>query len=190
MLFSIVSACLSLLNTIEVPGVGCRLWKAGDVECSTSIAATAASTMVAVLVAPVAFFWWQRWRPASTFGRAVATVHQSPMRAEMPFYNIVLILRRVLLAVSFALVQDAPLRSALIRAVLVVSLALHTQLQPFASPLQNKLESASLFALLLATALHGDELLSVSQLVVLALALLALVGFALRGVIAGCWRRK
>ncbi len=179
-LFAIVSACLSLLNTIEVPGVGCRLWKAGDVECSTGVAATAATTMAAVLVAPVAFFWWQRRWPASTFGRAVATVHQSPMRAELPFYNIVLIARRVLLAVSFALVQDAPLRSALIRSVLVVSLTLHTQLSPFATTLQNRLETAALFALLIATALHGEEVLLILQLVLLAMALAMLAVFALR----------
>jgi hypothetical protein len=177
-LFAIVSACLSLLNTIDVPGVGCRLWKAGDVECSTSVAATATVTMVAVLVAPLVFYWWQRRCPASAFGRAVATVHQSPMRPGMPFYNVVLIARRVLLAVSFALVQDDLLRSALIRSVLLVSLTVHMQLSPFASPLQNRLETASLFALLLATALHGEVLLSIVQLLTLFVTFTALCGFA------------
>jgi len=179
-LFSLLSTTLSLLSTIDVPGVGCRLWKAGDVECSAVIQGGAAVAFVVVLTLPAVFALIQRRWPRSVFGAAVALVHQSPMREATSWYNIVLIGRRAVMAAAFALFQDKDVRAISVRSILVVSFALHMQLLPYATTTANRLESASLLSLVLVSSLQqmvsSFEAVTIIQSSVLTLTFVGLFG--------------
>jgi hypothetical protein len=169
-LFVLVGTFVSLLNTVEVPGVGCRLWKAGDVECSAGIRAGAWCALVTVLLLPALFWQLHRRSQSSAFALAVEQVNLAPMRKQLSWYNAVLIFRRASVAVVFSLIQDAGLRALLIRTILVAGFALHMQVLPFASVAINRLESLSLISLLLASVLQEqssggeDELSAVAVL--------------------------
>lgn len=185
-LFVIVSSCVSLLNTIDVPGLGCRLWKAGDVECDAGIRAGAWFGIVVVLMLPVLFAAWRRFRPSTAFSLAVEHVNQSPMRAGVPWYNNVLIIRRFAIAVAFSLCQDADLRALLIRAILMIGFAVHMQLLPFVSVAVNRMESISLLSLLLATSLQATagsaiegRVITILQTTLMTVVFFLLFGFVL-----------
>jgi hypothetical protein len=185
-LFSLLNTALSLLSTIDVPGVGCRLWKAGDVECSALIQGGAAVAFVAVLTLPAVFALIQRRWPHSVFGAAVALVHQSPLRQATSWYNIVLIGRRAVMAAAFALFQDKDVRAISVRSILVVSFALHVQLLPYATTTANRLETISLLCLVLVSSLQ-QMLSSFEAVAIIQSCLLVLTFAALFGTLA--WRK-
>jgi hypothetical protein len=185
-LFSLLNTALSLLSTIDVPGVGCRLWKAGDVECSALIQGGAAAAFVVVLALPAVFALIQRRWPHSVFGAAVALVHQSPLREATSWYNIVLIGRRAVMAVAFALFQDKDVRAISVRSILVVSFALHVQLLPYATTMANRLETLSLLSLVLVSSLQ-QMLSSFEAVAIIQSCLLVLTFAALFGTLA--WKK-
>jgi hypothetical protein len=182
--FTLATTSLAVLNTIDVPAVGCRLWKAGDVPCSAALQAGGVTTFLVLVSLPFVFALVQRRWPRALFSKAVKTVQQSPFRAEVAQFNLVLIARRVILALTFALVQDGELRAMAIRTTLVACLALHLQVAPFASAAVNRIEAIALSGLVMVSLVPGGALSSyqggmhTAQLSVLTITLLLLVGLS------------
>lgn len=124
----VVGVTVSLLNPVHIDGLdggeSCRLWKAGDVSCSANITASAALLLMVTLATPAAFHLWQRFRPESVLGVAVADVYQSAMSPNAKHYGFAMMARRVLVAMANAFLTDVDLRLMAIRTVLLQSFAL------------------------------------------------------------------
>lgn len=182
--FTLATTSLAVLNTIDVPDVGCRLWRAGDVPCSGALQAGGVTTFLIIVSLPFVFALVQHRWPRAPFSKAVRTVQQSPFRSEVAQFNLVLIARRVILALAFALVQDGELRAIVIRATLVACLALHLQVAPFASAGVNRLEAIALSGLVLVSLVPGGAMspyqggMHIAQLSVLTITLVLLVGLS------------
>jgi hypothetical protein len=164
-LFIVVGTCVSLLTTVELwplnGGGGdeddtpqCRFWQAGDVECSTGTTAFASLLLCAVLITP-ALIVWRRFanrEALSPVREAVFDVYQSPFAPHAQLYNFAIVGRRVAVAFVNAFIGGNELRVLMIRSVLVVACMLHVYFgSPFASKWVNRLDAASLCALLLAS---------------------------------------
>jgi hypothetical protein len=206
-LFIIIGVCVALLNTVTLHDASlplhpehCRLWLAGDTECSAGATVGASVLMVVVLLAPLCFELWRRVRPQSILGVAIADVYQSAMAPHARNYNFAITARRVLVAFVNAFIVDNELRVMLLRTIILQACVLHAYVGgPFASRWVNRGEVLALFAIIMvmmmqSTGVSADDdlhnIVGVIQIVILTITLIVLVAGLLWKLTQPCWRRN
>jgi hypothetical protein len=159
-LFIVVRVLVDLLVTVDVPGLGCRLWRAGDQSCGgwqTGVGLALAATLLFPLLSELAV----RWRKESLLARAVLLVFRSPAAdgAGAQSYHLASTMRRAVLALAASFITNVELRLAAIRTILLVAAAWLAFVDtPFKSALVNRLEkTALLVALGVALTLSGES---------------------------------
>jgi predicted outer membrane repeat protein len=159
-LFIVVRVLVDLLVTVDVPGLGCRLWRAGDQSCGgwqTGVGLALAATLLFPLLSELAV----RWRKESLLARAVLLVFRSPAAdgAGAQSYHLASTVRRAVLALAASFITNVELRLAAIRTILLVAAAWLAFVDtPFKSALVNRLEkTALLVALGVALTLSGES---------------------------------
>jgi predicted outer membrane repeat protein len=159
-LFIVVRVLVDLLVTVDVPGLGCRLWRAADQSCGgwqAGVGLALAATLLFPLLSELAV----RWRKDSLLARAVLLVFRSPAAdgAGAQSYHLASTVRRAVLALAASFVTNVELRLAAIRTILLVAAAWLAFVDtPFKSALVNRLEkSALLVALAVALTQSGES---------------------------------
>jgi hypothetical protein len=183
-LFIVVGVLVNLLVTVTIPGLGCRLWRAGDQSCG-GWQAVVVVALVATLLAPLLTELVVRKRPHSLAARAVLLVFRASAATTSngaQAYHLASTYRRAALALVSTFITDTDDRLAAIRAVLMVAGAWLVFLgAPFKSALVNRLEWFALFAALcVALSLSSDHTrprpaLRTVQVIALALVIALLV---------------
>jgi hypothetical protein len=183
-LFIVVGVLVNLLVTVTIPGLGCRLWRAGDQSCG-GWQAFVVVALVVTLLAPLLTELVVRKRPHSLAARAVLLVFRASAATTSngaQAYHLASTYRRVALALVSTFITDIDDRLAAIRAVLMVAGAWLVFLgAPFKSALVNRLEWFALsVALCVALSLSSDHtkprpVLRTVQVIALALVIALLV---------------